>query len=92
MAFEKVNFRSRDKEYISQLESILDEVQMSIDEFKKLYKMKNESNIEFHDQAKNLPEAEKRFATMQFPDQMKEYEEPLKKLFKALKTWYIESE
>ncbi|CAI2171321.1 1777_t:CDS:2 [Funneliformis geosporum] len=49
-ASEKVNFRSQDEEYISQLEIILDEIQMSTDDFEKLYKMKNESNVEFHDQ------------------------------------------
>jgi len=87
-ASEKVNFRSQDKEYISQLEVILDEIQMSIDDFEKLYKMKNESNVEFHDQANTLAEARNRFEKMQFSSEMKQYEEPLKKLYEALKMWY----
>ncbi|CAB4477239.1 unnamed protein product [Rhizophagus irregularis] len=88
----KVDFRNKDKEYISSLKSTLDKVQMSIDDFEKLYKMKEESNSEFHDQAKTLAEAESRLKMIQFPDQMKEYEESLKKLFEALKIWYSESE
>ncbi len=41
----RLNFRSQDEEeYIWQLKITLDEVKMSIDDFKKLYnKMKNES-------------------------------------------------
>ncbi|PKC11501.1 hypothetical protein RhiirA5_413033 [Rhizophagus irregularis] len=50
----KVNFRSQDEEYISQLKITLDEVQMSIYDFEKLYKMKNESNVEFQDQENTL--------------------------------------
>ncbi|GBB87416.1 hypothetical protein RclHR1_01390006 [Rhizophagus clarus] len=87
-SYEMANFRSRDKEYISQLKITLNEVQMSTDDFEKLYKMKRESNIEFHDQTDTLPEAEERFEKMQFTDEMKHYKEPLKKLFEALKIWY----
>ncbi|CAB4411132.1 unnamed protein product [Rhizophagus irregularis] len=84
----KVNFRSQDEEYISQLKITLDEVQMSIYDFEKLYKMKNESNVEFQDQENTLAEARERFEKMQFSNKMKHYEEPLKKLFEALKMWY----
>ncbi|PKY57067.1 hypothetical protein RhiirA4_428711 [Rhizophagus irregularis] len=80
--------RSQDEEYISQLKITLDEVQMSIYDFEKLYKMKNESNVEFQDQENTLAEARERFEKMQFSNKMKHYEEPLKKLFEALKMWY----
>jgi len=84
----KVNFRSQDEDYISQLKIILDEVHMSTYDFEKLYKMKSESNVEFHDQTNTLAEASEQFEKMQFSNEMKRYEEPLKKLFEALKMWY----
>ncbi|RIA96748.1 hypothetical protein C1645_733009 [Glomus cerebriforme] len=85
---EKVNFRSQDIEYISQLRITLDEIQMSIYDFELLYKMRQESNVEFHDQVRTLAEAEERFERMQFSNKMKQYEEPLKKLFESLRIWY----
>ena len=84
----RLNFRSQDEEYISQLKIILDEVHMSTYDFEKLYKMKSESNVEFRDQTNTLAEASERFEKMQFSNEMKRYEELLKKLFEALKMWY----
>ncbi|CAG8647737.1 20655_t:CDS:2 [Rhizophagus irregularis] len=84
----KVNFRSQQNEYIVQLEIILDVVQMTVDVFEQLYNMKNESNVQFHDKAKNLAEARNRFESMKFSGEMEKYEEPLRKLFRALKIWY----
>lgn len=84
----KVNFRSQQNKYIVQLEIILDEVQMTVDDFEQLYNMKNESNVQFHDKAKNLAEARNRFESMKFSGEMEKYEEPLRKLFRALKIWY----
>ncbi|CAB5381682.1 unnamed protein product [Rhizophagus irregularis] len=53
----------------------------------KSYNMKNESNVQFHDKAKNLAEARNRFESMKFSGEMEKYEEPLRKLFRTLKIW-----
>ena len=71
MAAQK-SLRSQDEEYISQLKIILDEVQMSIYDFEKLYKMKNESNISTIKQ-------------ILWQKQESDLKGPLKKLFEALK-------
>ena len=74
MAAQK-SLRSQDEEYISQLKIILDEVQMSIYDFKKMYKMKNESNISTIKQ-------------ILWQKQESDLKGPLKKLFEGLKVWY----
>ena len=84
----KVNFRTQQNEYIVQLEIILNEVQMTVNDFEKLYNMKSESNIQFHDKAKNLAETRNQFESMKFSGEMEKYKELLRKLFRALKIWY----
>ncbi|PKK64257.1 hypothetical protein RhiirC2_716403 [Rhizophagus irregularis] len=74
-----------EKSASGKLEIILDEVQMTVDDFEQSYNMKNESNVQFHDKAKNLAEARNRFESMKFSGEMEKYEEPLRKLFRTLK-------
>ncbi|CAB4474484.1 unnamed protein product [Rhizophagus irregularis] len=78
------------KEYdecLSKLKKILSEVKISLEEFELLFRLKKERNLEFHqDKIKTLDEVKKDLET-DFPDDLKEFKNPLKKLINALESW-----
>lgn len=92
-AFDMKIYNNKDdfgKEYdecLSKLKKILSEVKISLEEFELLFRLKKESNLEFHqDKIKTLDEVKKDLET-DFPDDLKEFKNPLKKLINALESW-----
>jgi hypothetical protein len=81
---ERVDFRQSEMEHIKRLEEIINEVDISIEEFECLMRLRNKSNHKFHkgsqtmDEAKNQPKS--------FPENIVEIG-PLKKVLKALEIW-----
>ncbi|RGB24018.1 hypothetical protein C1646_676688 [Rhizophagus diaphanus] len=74
-------------ECLSNLKKILSELKISLEEFELLFRLKNESNLEFHqDKIKTLDEAKKDLET-DFSDDLKEFKNPLRKLINALESW-----
>ncbi|RHZ65125.1 hypothetical protein Glove_319g53 [Diversispora epigaea] len=88
----KGNFGRRDKRYISQLEKILEEVGMNVKEFELLMIMKKRSNSEFHrGENQSKEEALEQLDTL-FPDEFKDFKDPLKKAIEAIDRWDCEHE
>jgi hypothetical protein len=83
----KVDFRKEDDECFSKLKNIIGEVKISLEEFELLIRLKKESNIEFYqDKIITLDEA-KRDLEIDFPEDLKDFKSPLKKLINALEYW-----
>ncbi|CAB4438359.1 unnamed protein product [Rhizophagus irregularis] len=83
----KDDFGKEYDECLSKLKKILSEVKISLEEFELLFRLKKESNLEFHqDKIKTLDEVKKDLET-DFPDDLKEFKNPLKKLINSLESW-----
>jgi hypothetical protein len=60
---------------------------MSLEEFELLFRLKKESNLEFHqNKIQTLDEAKKNLET-EFPEDLKDFKNPLRKLINALESW-----
>jgi hypothetical protein len=83
----KVGFGKEYDDCLSNLKKILKEVKMSLEEFELLFRLKKESNFKFHqNKIQTLDEAKKDLET-EFPEDLKDFKNPLKKLINALKSW-----
>ncbi|GBC04801.1 hypothetical protein RclHR1_05890002 [Rhizophagus clarus] len=78
------------KEYydcLSNLKNILKEVKMSLEEFELLFRLKKESNHEFHqNEIQTLDDAKKELET-EFPEDLKDFKNLLGKVLNALESW-----
>ncbi|CAB5391851.1 unnamed protein product [Rhizophagus irregularis] len=80
--------RKEDEKFLTELKKILNSVNMTTDEFELLFRMKRNSNNEFHqDEIKTLDQ-EINSLEVSFPNNLKDLKVPLKKLLVALKIWY----
>ncbi|PKY60073.1 hypothetical protein RhiirA4_483353 [Rhizophagus irregularis] len=81
---ERVDFRQSDMEHIKRLEEIINEVDISIEEFECLMRLRNKSNHKFHKGSQTMDEAKNQLKS--FPENIVEIG-PLKKVLKALEIW-----
>ncbi|CAB4479605.1 unnamed protein product [Rhizophagus irregularis] len=71
-------------EHIKRLEEIINEVDISIEEFECLMRLRNKSNHKFHKESQTMDEAKNQLKS--FPENIVEIG-PLKKVLKALEIW-----
>ncbi|CAI2179007.1 7894_t:CDS:1 [Funneliformis geosporum] len=84
---EKSDFRQNEKIYITRIENILKDVQMTISEFELLMRMKMISNVEFHkSKTQTMKEAKEQLDSLS--NELKDFKPPLKKLFNALEKYW----
>jgi hypothetical protein len=81
-------FRKEDEKFLTELKKVLNSVNMTTDEFELLFRMKRDSNNEFHQKKKKTLDQEINSLEVSFPDDLKDLKAPLKKLLVALKIWY----
>ncbi|GBB96630.1 hypothetical protein RclHR1_00280022 [Rhizophagus clarus] len=82
------NFRKVDEKYLIKLKVVLKEVDIDLEEFELLLRLKRTGNYEFYqDKAKTLDQ-EIEDLEISFPEELEYFKSPLKKLLLALKVWY----
>ncbi|GBB99853.1 hypothetical protein RclHR1_36590002 [Rhizophagus clarus] len=83
---EKLNYVHSEQECISRLTKVLEDIDMSLQDFELLILMKIKSNKEFHgDELETVAQAKERL--QKFPGEMTCFKEPLLKLFNACDIW-----
>ncbi|RIA91510.1 hypothetical protein C1645_821917 [Glomus cerebriforme] len=80
----RVDFRESDMQYIQRLEEIINEFDITIEEFECLMRLRNKSNHQFHKGSQTREEANNQLES--FPEDI-DVKDPLKKVLKALEIW-----
>ncbi len=83
-----MTFNKEDEIYLTHLKNVLKEVNITTDEFELLLRMKRLSNNEFHQDTTKTLDQELDSLEVSFPDELKDFKDPLKKLLFALKIWW----
>ncbi len=83
-----ITFNKEDEIYLTHLKNVLKEVNITTDEFELLLRMKRLSNNEFHQDTTKTLDQELDSLEVSFPDELKDFKDPLKKLLFALKIWW----
>ncbi|RIA88256.1 hypothetical protein C1645_739523 [Glomus cerebriforme] len=81
-------FKKDDDKYLTELEKVLDKVDITKVEFELLFRMKRTSNDEFHQNEIRTLEQDLKSLDVDFPNDLKDLKVPLKKLLLALKIWW----
>ncbi|SRR6266542_1871738 len=87
--FKKVNFKQDEVGYISQLEKILGDVNMTVEEFELLMGLKAKSNSEFHKGEEQDVEEVKKQLDTSLSDDLQDFKDPLRKLFNVFDIWKL---
>ncbi|CAB4406464.1 unnamed protein product [Rhizophagus irregularis] len=83
----KVNFRQNEEVYISELQSFLQEIDMTVEDIELMILFKKKSNTEFHQGERLEPkEMREKFETS-FPEDLNDFKESFRKAFGALDNW-----